>query len=157
MPNGTRNGLGDDGSERWVGVREAAAEAGVSVGTVRRWYSTGDVTSRVEEGPYGEQRIVPLGEVLARASRTAGRGVEARRTVELSDAFTRLDNVYGQLVDAGERAARAEVRAELVERQLVEARGEVERLRAELVDAKQRAARAEGTVAAAERRGWWRR
>ncbi len=55
-----------------------------------------------------------------------GKGAETRQ-VELADAFTRLDNVYGQLVETGERAARAEVRVELLTRQLTEAQPELDR------------------------------
>lgn len=65
-----------------------------------------------------------------------GKGAETRQ-VELADAFNRLDNVYGQLVETGERAARAEVRVELLTRQLTEAQPELDRMRGQVAEARQ--------------------
>jgi len=55
-----------DGSE-WVTLERAAAETGVSRAALRTWYRTGQVASRLVDGPHGPQRLVPLDVVAARA------------------------------------------------------------------------------------------
>ena len=58
-----------DGSE-WVTLEKAAAETGVSRAALRTWYRTGQIPSRLVDGPHGPQRLVPLGR-----GRRAGRGL----------------------------------------------------------------------------------
>src|SRR4051794_1468565 len=58
----------------WVTLPEAAAAAGVSVSALRAWYRAGDVPSRMERGPHGQQRLVQLEEVLERAARSRRTG-----------------------------------------------------------------------------------
>lgn len=69
---------GDD----WVTLAEAEAAAGVSRSTLRLWYRTGQIPSRLVEGPHGPQQLVPRADVLARAAFSPGRprrpDVEAR-------------------------------------------------------------------------------
>jgi transposase len=55
-----------DGSE-WVPLERAAAETGVSRAALRTWYRTGQIASRLVDGPHGPQRLVPLEVVVARA------------------------------------------------------------------------------------------
>jgi hypothetical protein len=55
-----------DGSE-WVPLERAAAETGVSRAALRTWYRTGQIASRLVDGPHGPQRLVPLEVVAARA------------------------------------------------------------------------------------------
>jgi transposase len=55
-----------DGSE-WVTLERAAAETGVSRAALRTWYRTGQIASRLVDGPHGQQRLVPLDVVAARA------------------------------------------------------------------------------------------
>jgi transposase len=55
-----------DGSE-WVTLERAAAETGVSRAALRTWYRTGQIASRLVDGPHGPQRLVPLDVVAARA------------------------------------------------------------------------------------------
>jgi hypothetical protein len=55
-----------DGSE-WVTLERAAAETGVSRAALRSWYRTGQIASRLVDGPHGPQRLVPLDVVAARA------------------------------------------------------------------------------------------
>jgi len=55
-----------DGSE-WVTLERAAAETGVSRAALRTWYRTGQIASRLVDGPHGPQRLVPLEVVAARA------------------------------------------------------------------------------------------
>ena len=55
-----------EGSD-WVTLERAAAETGVSRAALRNWYRTGQIPSRLTDGPHGPQRLVPLALVAARA------------------------------------------------------------------------------------------
>ncbi len=55
-----------DGSD-WVTLEKAAAETGVSRAALRTWYRTGQIPSRLVDGPHGPQRLVPLTVVAERA------------------------------------------------------------------------------------------
>jgi transposase len=51
----------------WVTLERASADTGVSRAALRNWYRTGEIPSRLVEGPHGPQRLVPLAQVAARA------------------------------------------------------------------------------------------
>ena len=55
-----------EGSD-WVTLELAAVETGVSRAALRTWYRTGQIPSRLVDGPHGPQRLVPLALVAARA------------------------------------------------------------------------------------------
>lgn len=55
-----------EGSE-WVTLERAAASTGVSRAALRNWYRTGQIPSRLVDGPHGPQRLVPFDVVAARA------------------------------------------------------------------------------------------
>jgi transposase len=55
-----------DGSE-WVPLDRAAAQTGASRAALRSWYRSGQIPSRLIDGPHGPQRLVPLALVAARA------------------------------------------------------------------------------------------
>jgi transposase len=55
-----------EGSD-WVTLDRAAASTGVSRAALRSWYRTGQIPSRLVDGPHGPQRLVPLALVAARA------------------------------------------------------------------------------------------
>jgi transposase len=55
-----------EGSE-WVTLEQAVAGTGVSRAALRSWYRTGQIPSRLVDGPHGPQRLVPLDLVAARA------------------------------------------------------------------------------------------
>ena len=55
-----------EGSE-WVTLERAAADTGASRAALRTWYRTGQIPSRLADGPHGPQRLVPLALVAARA------------------------------------------------------------------------------------------
>lgn len=144
----------------WLPLTEAAEQAGVSVAALRKWYRADVVPSRLVPGPRGDMRQVPLDAVLARAERTvaprraaAAEATAPRAEVELAPLVHRMEGLTAQLVDASERAARAEVRAEMLGRQLVDAQGELERVRRQLDEATRDPAEPVG----GERRTWWRR
>jgi uncharacterized protein YceH (UPF0502 family) len=55
-----------DGSD-WVTLDKAAVETGVSRAALRTWYRSGQLPSRLVDGPHGPQRLVPLTVVAERA------------------------------------------------------------------------------------------
>jgi transposase len=54
----------------WVTLAEAERRAGVSNSALRSWYRSGQVPSRLVDGPHGVQRLVPLDDVLRRAAQS---------------------------------------------------------------------------------------
>ncbi len=71
-----------DGSD-WVTLEKAAAETGASRAALRTWYRTGQIPSRLVDGPHGPQRLVPLAMVAERAE--ASPRVRKRAERRLSD------------------------------------------------------------------------
>ena len=55
-----------EGSD-WVTLDRAAADTGASRAALRTWYRTGQIPSRLADGPHGPQRLVPLALVADRA------------------------------------------------------------------------------------------
>jgi transposase len=55
-----------EGSQ-WVTLERAAADTGASRAALRTWYRSGQIPSRLVDGPHGPQRLVPLALVAARA------------------------------------------------------------------------------------------
>ena len=55
-----------EGSD-WVTLERASAGTGASRAALRTWYRTGQIPSRLVDGPHGPQRLVPLALVAARA------------------------------------------------------------------------------------------
>jgi len=70
--------------EGWVTLEEASSAAGVSRSTLRSWYRSGQIPSRMAAGRHGPQRLVPIEPVLDRALRSARarRQLEHARSVE---------------------------------------------------------------------------
>jgi transposase len=66
-----------EGSD-WVTLERAAADTGASRAALRNWYRTGQIPSRLVDGPHGPQRLVPLALVAARAETSP----RLRRTTE---------------------------------------------------------------------------
>src|SRR5689334_20704895 len=96
-----------EGSD-WVTLERAATETGVSRAALRSWYRTGQIPSRLVDGPHGRQRLVPLATVAERAeaSPRIRRNVQ-RRTAEaeqLAILRARVDRLERR-VEALERGA----------------------------------------------------
>jgi len=72
-----------EGSE-WVTLERAAAATGASRAALRTWYRSGQIPSRLVDGPHGPQRLVPLDAVATRAeaSPRVRRAAERRLTDE---------------------------------------------------------------------------
>jgi transposase len=73
-----------EGSD-WVTLEKAATETGVSRAALRTWYRTGQIASRLVDGPHGPQRLVPLSVVAERAeaSPRLRRSAERRMSDEM--------------------------------------------------------------------------
>ncbi len=73
----------------WVTLNRAAADTGASRAALRTWYRTGQIPSRLVDGPHGPQRLVPLALVAARAEasprlrRTAQRRLADQAELEI--------------------------------------------------------------------------
>ena len=71
-----------EGSD-WVTLDRAAAETGASRAAMRSWYRTGQIPSRLVDGPHGPQRLVPLTVITERAQASPRlRHSAERRTAE---------------------------------------------------------------------------
>jgi hypothetical protein len=77
-----------EGSD-WVTLDRAARESGASRAALRTWYRSGEIPSRLTDGPNGPQRLVPLALVAARAEasprlrKSAERRLDAEAQLEL--------------------------------------------------------------------------
>ena len=69
-----------EGSE-WVTLERAAADTGASRAVLRHWYRTGQIPSRLVDGPHGPQRLVPLA-LVALATARAEASPRLRRTAQ---------------------------------------------------------------------------
>jgi hypothetical protein len=67
----------------WVPLARAEAAAGVSRSALRSWYRSGQIASRLVDGPHGPQRLVPLEAVLHRADLSPRLRARAGRAVTL--------------------------------------------------------------------------
>jgi transposase len=77
-----------EGSD-WVTLVRAATDTGASRAALRNWYRSGQIPSRLVDGPHGPQRLVPLAVVAARAEasprlrRTAQRRIADEAQLEI--------------------------------------------------------------------------
>ena len=85
-------------SSDWVTLDRAATDTGASRAALRTWYRTGQIPSRLIDGPHGPQRLVPLALVAARAEasprlrRAAERQIADQAQLELlRDRIDQLD------------------------------------------------------------------
>jgi transposase len=96
-----------EGSD-WVTLDRAAADTGASRAALRTWYRTGQIPSRLVDGPHGPQRLVPLAMVAARAEtsprlrRTAQRRLADQAELEI--LRHRLDQLELRLAALEQRA-----------------------------------------------------
>ena len=95
--------------DRWITLAEAEVETGMSRSALRAWYRSGQIRSRMVEGPNGPQRLVPRDAVRLRAALATKR----QPTVKLNDEVARLSE---QVAELSERLAALETeRSELAE------------------------------------------
>ncbi len=87
--------------EGWVTLEEATGATGVSRSTLRSWYRSGVLPSKMVAGAHGPQRIVPLGEVVDRAlgSSRSRRQLEQARSLqaEVEELRRRIETIERHL------------------------------------------------------------
>ena len=85
----------------WVTLEEAVEATGVSRSTLRSWYRSGRIASRMVAGVHGPQRIVPLADVIDRAlaSPRSRRQLEQARNLqaEVAELRRRIDRLERHL------------------------------------------------------------
>jgi transposase len=100
-----------DGSQ-WVTLERAAAETGVSRAALRTWYRTGQIASRLVDGPHGPQRLVPLDVIAARAEASPRLRKTAERRLgdeaQLEILRHRVDQLERRLAELERRLERPE-------------------------------------------------
>jgi hypothetical protein len=94
-----------DGSD-WVTLDVAARRTGASRAVLRSWYRTGDIASRLTDGPHGPTRLVPLAAVAARAEASPRLRYSAQRRL---DAEAQLELMRHRLDELEARIAAVEV------------------------------------------------
>jgi hypothetical protein len=85
--------------QEWVTLAEAELEVGVSRSALRSWYRSGDIQSRLLDGPHGPQRLVLLDEVEARAATSPRLLRRAEREVAVASELVLLRTQVADLVD----------------------------------------------------------
>ena len=85
--------------EGWVTLQEASNAAGVSRSTLRSWYRTAQIPSRMVAGTHGPQRMVLLEAVIDRAFRSS----RARRQLENARSLEAEVDALRHRVEALER------------------------------------------------------
>jgi uncharacterized protein YceH (UPF0502 family) len=83
--------------EKWVTLREAAEETQASLAALRRWYRDGLVRSVVVPGTHGDQRLVDLDEVTARAAASPNIGRRRPRSATHADADAVVEALLDQV------------------------------------------------------------
>jgi predicted site-specific integrase-resolvase len=87
--------------EGWVTLDEAAGATGVSRSTLRSWYRSGLIASKMVAGAHGPQRIVPLEAVVDRAlgSSRSRRQLEQARSLqaEVEELRRRIERIERHL------------------------------------------------------------
>jgi DNA-binding transcriptional MerR regulator len=95
--DGLLSQLGEPQEEGWVTLDEASSATGVSRSTLRSWYRTGQLPSRMVAGIHGPQRLVPLEAVLDRGLRSSRvrRQLDHARSLEaeVEELRRRLDTI----------------------------------------------------------------
>lgn len=135
-------------ADLFVSAEEAARLAGVSARTVRRWINAGDV--QAADGPKGRtvsvsdvRRRAALGHDRSRPSRPQSSprtdtdmdghavmsAVSASIAPQLTEITEQIERLTREIGESNTRAALAEMRAELAERERDELRAEVTLLR----------------------------
>jgi hypothetical protein len=111
----------------WTTLQEATAAAGVSRSTLRSWYRTRQIPSRLEPGPHGPHRLVPQELVIERALRGRGRldsgsagGSDVPAMSVAADAMSPAERSFAELIvtAANEREQRLEARVTALEAEL---------------------------------------
>lgn len=87
--------------EGWVSLSEASGAGGVSLSTLRSWYRSGQIRSRMVGGIHGPERRVVLEDVIDRSlrSKRLGRQLDQARSQEarIEDLARRVAAIEARL------------------------------------------------------------
>lgn len=91
--------------DRWITLSEAEAETGMSRSALRAWYRSGQIRSRMVEGPNGPQRLVPRDAVRLRAAVAVKRQPSVKLTDEVARLSEEVERLNSQLSELSEKLA----------------------------------------------------
>lgn len=91
--------------DRWITLSEAEAETGMSRSALRAWYRSGQIRSRMVEGPNGPQRLVPRDAVRLRAAVAVKRQPSVRLNDEVARLSEEVERLNSQLSELSEQLA----------------------------------------------------
>ena len=86
-----------DRLDGWVTLPEASERTGVSRSALRTWYRSGQIRSRLVDGPHGPQRLVHLDEVANRAEASPRIRAKTERDVSLEAQLALMRHRVDQL------------------------------------------------------------
>lgn len=142
------------GGAHWITVEEAAAVAEVTPASVVAWIVEGSIVSQTATGTDGLVAMVRSSDVMKRARRAAqerpppaSSDVINTPSVDLAPLLKSLPELINELVDAKERAAKAETKLEFMTDRLKEVRGERDALLHQLSSAAEAASLANAGAA----------
>jgi transposase len=85
-----------EGSD-WVTLDVAARQTGASRAALRSWYRSGEIPSRLTDGPHGPTRLVPLAVVAARAEASPRMRYTAQRRLDAEAQLALLSHRVDEL------------------------------------------------------------
>jgi transposase len=85
-----------EGSD-WVTLDVAAKQTGASRAALRSWYRSGEIPSRLTEGPHGPTRLVPLAVVATRAEASPRMRYTAQRRLDAEAQLALLSHRVDEL------------------------------------------------------------
>ena len=94
--------------DRWITLAEAEVETGMSRSALRAWYRSGQVRSRLVEGPNGPQRLVPRDAVRLRAALAVRRQPGPKMDDQVARLAEAVERLSGRVTDLAERVAALE-------------------------------------------------
>jgi len=94
--------------DRWITLAEAEVETGMSRSALRAWYRSGQIRSRLVEGPNGPQRLVPRDAVRLRAALAARRQPGPKMDDQVARLAEAVERLSGRVTDLAERVAALE-------------------------------------------------
>jgi transposase len=85
-----------EGSD-WVTLDVAARQTGASRAALRSWYRSGEIPSRLTEGPHGPTRLVPLAVVATRVEASPRMRYTAQRRLDAEAQVALLSHRVDEL------------------------------------------------------------